>query len=389
MDRQKIYDMFKIFNSHSDDYLGAMFINIFKTELPFCYRYFYNNDGILEYKASQLALDRYKFNRRIDTRQFLQNLIKIKNEYENKIKNISVEDFSINEIEKIDFDVFNYSSNEFLICGEYPAPFMFNLTTSIDADASDTYNDLYVAQGHIDEVFEKIIRPNCVALDNKNKLEFGIASIMEGTNTLYTSWFDYDVNIDIDIKKNYNDDLPYDKMCEILDNDKRPDLMLFYGEPGTGKTSLIKHLIKKYINKNFIFIDGGLLGSIPQEKLMSYFLDNWDTVFILEDCEKILKDRSSGYNPVMPVLLNITDGIIGDVLKTKFICTFNDSLSKVDRALLRKGRLSLKYEFKKLDKIKVSELLGRTVNEDMSLADIYYDKEENDYSKKITKKIGF
>ena len=55
-----------------------------------------------------------------------------------------------------DFEVFNYSSNEFLICGEYPAPFMFNLTTSIDADASDTYNDMYVTQGHIDEVFEKI-----------------------------------------------------------------------------------------------------------------------------------------------------------------------------------------------------------------------------------------
>ena len=79
-----------------------MFINIFKTELPFCYRYFYNNDSILEYKASQLALDRYKFTKRIDTRQFLQNLIKIKNEYENKINNKSVEDFSINEIEKFD-----------------------------------------------------------------------------------------------------------------------------------------------------------------------------------------------------------------------------------------------------------------------------------------------
>lgn len=369
MDRQKIYDMFKIFNSHSDDYLGAMFINIFKTELPFCYRYFYNNDGILEYKASQLALDRYKFTKRIDTRQFLINLIKEKDKQD-------------------DFEVFNYSSNEFLICGEYPAPFMFNLTTSIDADASDTYNDMYVTQGHIDEVFEKIIRPNCVALDNKSKLEFGIASIMEGTNTLYTSWFDYDVNIDIDIKKNYNDDLPYDKMCEILADDTRPDLMLFYGEPGTGKTSLIKHLIKKYINKNFIFIDGGLLGSIPQEKLMSYFLDNWDTVFILEDCEKILKDRSSGYNPVMPVLLNITDGIIGDVLKTKFICTFNDSLSKVDRALLRKGRLSLKYEFKKLSKDKVKNILP-SENKDMTLADIYFNEKENDYSKTGSGKIGF
>ena len=48
-----------------------------------------------------------------------------------------------------------------------------------------------------------------------------------------------------------------------------------------------------------------------------------------------------------------------------------------------------KYEFKKLSKDKASVLLGETATEDMTLADIYHYKEENDYSKKITKKIGF
>ena len=57
---------------------------------------------------------------------------------------------------------------------------------------------------------------------------------------------------------------------------------------------------------------------------------------------------------------------------------------------LRKGRLSLKYEFKKLNKNKVKKILNDdTINKDMTLADIYNIEEENDFSKKKTNKIGF
>ena len=91
----------------------------------------------------------------------------------------------------------------------------------------------------------------------------------------------------------------------------------------------------------------------------------------------------------MPVLLNITDGVIADVLGIKLICTFNTSLNKIDKALLRKGRLSLKYEFKKLAKEKVSKILGYDVDKDMSLAEIYNIDDENDFSKTNSRKIGF
>jgi ATP-dependent 26S proteasome regulatory subunit len=92
----------------------------------------------------------------------------------------------------------------------------------------------------------------------------------------------------------------------------------------------------------------------------------------------------------MSILLNLTDGIIGDVLNIKLICTFNTSLSNIDKALLRKGRLSLKYEFKKLAKEKCRKLLNDyTINEDMTLADLYNKDDENDYSKTNSHKIGF
>ena len=136
-------------------------------------------------------------------------------------------------------------------------------------------------------------------------------------------------------------------------------------------------------------MDGTLLANETQEKLMSYFLENQNTIFILEDCEKVLMNREHYANPVMPVLLNLTDGIIGDVLGIKLICTFNTSLTNIDKALIRKGRLSLKYEFKKLSKDKIQNIVGHEVDKDMTLADIYYEDEENDFSKKNTKKIGF
>ena len=66
----------------------------------------------------------------------------------------------------------------------------------------------------------------------------------------------------------------------------------------------------------------------------------------------------------------------GDSLNLKFICTFNADISSIDKALLRKGRLKVKYEFGKLTKDKATALavkLGKTepVTEDMALCDVY------------------
>ena len=76
-----------------------------------------------------------------------------------------------------------------------------------------------------------------------------------------------------------------------------------------------------------------------------------------------------------------------DCLCLKFICTFNDDVKNIDAALLRKGRLISKYEFKALCVEKANELLKTLYEEDykngkyknepvtekpLSLADIYH-----------------
>ena len=74
--------------------------------------------------------------------------------------------------------------------------------------------------------------------------------------------------------------------------------------------------------------------------------------------------------------MNITDGLLGDSLDLKFICTFNSPLSTIDSALLRKGRLKVIYEFKELEKSRVKEIadmIGKKdiPNKDMAICDIY------------------
>ena len=363
VNKENIFKVFQNFNQNTDDYLGVMFVNIFKI-YPTAYRIYYTNNKELVCEDTSVSFEdqRRHHEYKMDARKLFQNL-----------KNTNK------------FEIIDFSTNEHLILYESSnCCILINIALGDNNDCSQLYENIFT--NNIEQAFELI--KDCFEIAEKdNRIEFGIAAI-DATNCVFTSWYDYKA-LDVDIDKNYNDDIPYEKMCNIIEDDNSA-LMLFYGDPGTGKSSLIKHFISKYEDKDFIFMDGELLVNASKEKLMAYFLECQDTIFILEDCEKALLNREHNYNPVMSILLNLTDGIIGDVLNIKLICTFNTTLNNIDKALLRKGRLSLKYEFKKLVKEKCRVLANDdSINEDMSLADLYNRDEENDFSKKPQRKIGF
>ena len=118
-----------------------------------------------------------------------------------------------------------------------------------------------------------------------------------------------------------------------------------------------------------------------------------NSVIILEDCERILVDRNNG-NSLIGTLLNLSDGIISDAFNLKFICTFNADIASIDKAILRKGRLKVKYEFDKLTADK-TEALGKKLGKDikkgesLTLADIYNYDVTPDAGGKKKKTIGF
>ena len=210
----------------------------------------------------------------------------------------------------------------------------------------------------------------------------------------YTSEKDVKPKI-VNIEENYNDDfLSIDKDVTEFLKDRSSGLILLYGEPGTGKTSYIRHLISA-VPKEYIIVPSSIAQRLGDPDLTTFITDHTDSVFILEDCEQLLEDREENqFNNAIATILNMADGLLSDIVNIKFICTFNAPITQIDKALLRKGRCIAKYQFNKLKADKVRILnekynLGHTKIEDMTLADIY-NADKPDYTEETKQtKIGF
>jgi hypothetical protein len=98
---------------------------------------------------------------------------------------------------------------------------------------------------------------------------------------------------------------------------------------------------------------------------------------VIEDAEQLIVSRDRDQNSSISTMLNLTDGILGESLGIQIIATFNTDLHNIDKALLRKGRMLARYEFKSLAREKSQALLQELGHTDavakgpMSLADIF------------------
>ena len=181
----------------------------------------------------------------------------------------------------------------------------------------------------------------------------------------------------LNIAENYNDDFAevHRVILRRLSRANDRGIVLLHGRPGTGKTFYIRHLISR-LRKTVIFLPPHLAGSVTDPGLISLLIENPNSVFVIEDAEQIITDRElEGRSPVS-ALLNIADGLLSDCLNIQLVCSFNTGLSRVDRALLRKGRLIASYEFRELSADKARRLslrLGHSnpVAGPMTLTEIY------------------
>ncbi len=197
------------------------------------------------------------------------------------------------------------------------------------------------------------------------------------------------------IHENYNDDFEevHQTIIKRLSKKNEKGLVLLHGKPGTGKTSYIRYLCAT-LKKDIIFLPPNMAGAITNPDLISILIDNPNSIFVIEDAENIVADREQDGKSPVSALLNISDGLLSDCLNIQIICSFNTPLSKVDSALLRKGRLIAKYEFNELDVEKAQHLsnkLGfvKTFNSPMTLAAIYNQEEKDFVVEKSKCKIGF
>lgn len=199
----------------------------------------------------------------------------------------------------------------------------------------------------------------------------------------------------IDVAKLYNDDfVEVDKIIKESLSDESSGLILLHGTPGTGKTSYIKHLITEYKKISFIFIQNEFINELLNPNFISFLIINRNSVLIIEDAEKVITSREySNESSVVSTILQLTDGLFSDYLNIKIICTFNTSIEKIDKALMRKGRMIANYKFTPLTSEKTEELLKErghsTKNVSLTLADIFNHNDMDFDTEASNNGIGF
>lgn len=198
----------------------------------------------------------------------------------------------------------------------------------------------------------------------------------------------------LNLDTHYNDDFkPVHKtILKQLRKPKTNGLFLFHGKPGTGKSTYIKYLMHQQ-NKQVIFLSPNMAGSLDNMNLTEFLMDTPNCVLVIEDAEDLIISRDNFHNSKLSFILNLTDGILGDSLGIQIIATFNTDLKNIDKALLRKGRLSSIYEFKELAVDKSNVLLQKigqqkTVSIPTSLADLF-NMESADNTVPTKKTVGF
>ena len=222
----------------------------------------------------------------------------------------------------------------------------------------------------------------------------GFKVLVMGDGRFYTDDIDTIDFESVDISELYNDDfVEVDKIISNSIQKTESGMILLHGDPGTGKTTYIKHLICKHAEKNFIFIQNDFVKELLNPSFISFLLQNKNSILLIEDAEKVVVSRENSLNSsVVSTILQLTDGLFSDYLNIKIICTFNTNIERIDKALLRKGRMIVNYKFMPLSPEKTTKLAKKlgyeNVTGSLTLADLF-GLEKPSFEQTVKKPIGF
>jgi len=246
------------------------------------------------------------------------------------------------------------------------------------------------------ETEHSLLRDVCGMLEETvQKLEQPHIGLLTFDSLLGTNLTNIALDVpEMDLAGYYNEDLQpvHNIILSRLNEPKGKGVVLLHGIPGTGKTTYLRYL-SSLVKKQLIFIPYEVAQRISSPDFLSFMLRYKESVLILEDAENLLRSREDGQNLSVASLLNLSDGLLSDCLHMQLICTFNTDIMRLDKALLRKGRIIARYEFKPLSKEK-SALLSAQIDHNsiidhpMTLAEIF-NFGAKDYSIQKSRKIGF
>lgn len=227
------------------------------------------------------------------------------------------------------------------------------------------------------------------------KTTHGFGSVL--SNIICPHWDEIENNYIPDVKKSVKG---------LIETIKKEDeyngrLILWYGEPGTGKTWAIRSLIRELKNRYVPII---ITDSDVFCETTSYYYDviqefTKPCLFIMEDsAESILTETRTFHGNRISKLLNLTDGLMAQGRNDLFLISFNEDIKEIDPAFVRHGRCLNITEFLPFDIGQAEDWLKeKGINfeniskKKLTLADLYGILSLgvlNEYQKK-EKKVGF
>jgi energy-coupling factor transporter ATP-binding protein EcfA2 len=257
-------------------------------------------------------------------------------------------------------------------------------------------NSISICASNISDDGWELFRADLIKLLRKQTVkENNISLIVQTRHGYDTQTFDLPKQ-KLDLDYNYGSSfLPvHDKILKTLNQKKGKGLVLLHGEPGCGKTFYLKYLASQIKTKKVMFVPPYMVDFITSPEMTPFLIENSDSILFIEDAERVITDRDMNSANGVSNILNLTDGILGDILNIQIVATFNMDRAKIDKALLRKGRLIAEHEFGKLgvdESNKLLKHLGKNAVTDkpLTLTQIY-NIEETEYKvEDKTSKIGF
>lgn len=131
-------------------------------------------------------------------------------------------------------------------------------------------------------------------------------------------------------------------------------LALLDGPPGTGKSHMIRGLISD-VSAVFVIVSSSLVGSISGPDVVPVLLDkkgeagSGPIVLILEDADSALVRREKGDLTGLGDVLNIGDGLLGELADLRIVATTNADRVDLDPAVTRPGRMCCHVKVGALD----------------------------------------